>query len=175
MPLSVRENLALEVFRQPAYSTLGVLKQRPITELAERLGAEYDIRMPSTLVPASTLSGGNQQKVILARAMHRDPPALIAVDPTRGLDVGATEFVYRQLLAARDQGVAVLLVSTDLEEVLCLSDRIAVIYNGEIMGEIQTEEANETQLGLMMAGTRVEDLPEELQPRISFTDCSSQP
>jgi simple sugar transport system ATP-binding protein len=83
--------------------------------------------------------------------------------------------MYRQLLAARDRGVAVLLVSTDLEEVLCLSDRIAVIYNGEIMGEIPASEANETQLGLMMVGTRVEDLPEELKPRTSFIDCSSQP
>lgn len=89
--------------------------------------------------------------------------------------MGATEFMYRQLLAARDRGVAVLLVSTDLEEVLCLSDRIAVIYNGEIMGEIPASEANETQLGLMMVGTRVEDLPEELKPRTSFIDCSSQP
>jgi ABC-type uncharacterized transport system ATPase subunit len=175
MPLSVRENLALEVFRQQEYCTLGVLRQRPIAELAGRLGAEYDIRMPSTQVPAGTLSGGNQQKVILARAMHRKPSAVIAVDPTRGLDVGATEFMYRQLLAARDRGVAVLLVSTDLEEVLCLSDRIAVIYNGEIMGEIPASEANETQLGLMMVGTRVEDLPEELKPRTSFIDCSSQP
>jgi simple sugar transport system ATP-binding protein len=161
----------LEIFDQKLYSSMGVLRKREITSLAQRLGQEYDIRMPSVHVPASQLSGGNQQKVILARSMHRDPPALIAVDPTRGLDVGATEFVYTQLLAARDLGVAVLLISTDLEEVLCLSDRIAVIYNGRIMGEIPADEAQETQLGLMMAGTRMEDLPEELRPRSTFTKC----
>ncbi len=169
--LSVRENLALETFRQPEYSRMGVLRQRRISDLARRLGQEYDIRMPTIHVPVKNLSGGNQQKVVLARQMHRNPPALIAVDPTRGLDVGATEFVYRQLLSARDQGVAVLLVSTDLEEVLCLSDRIAVIYNGTIMGEVPAKEAQETQLGMMMAGTRMEDLPEELRPRSIFTRC----
>jgi len=175
LPLSVRENLTLEVYRQRAYCRAGVLRQGPITALARRLGSEYDIRMPGVQVPASNLSGGNQQKVILARAMHREPPAVVAADPTRGLDVGATEFVYRQLLAARDRGVAVLLISTDLEEVLCLSDRIAVIYNGEIMGEVLTEEANETQLGMMMAGTRGVDLPVDLKPRATFAPCSSQP
>jgi simple sugar transport system ATP-binding protein len=174
MPLSVRENLALEVFREGQYCRAGFLKQNSITQLAKRLGTEYDIRMPSAQVPASTLSGGNQQKVILARVMHRLPLAVVAADPTRGLDVGATEFVYQQLLAARDRGVAILLFSTDLEEVLCLSDRIAVIHKGEIMGVMPTEEAQETQLGLMMAGTRLENLPEELKPRSFFVDCSSR-
>ena len=106
--------------------------------------------------------------------MHRNPPALIAVDPTRGLDVGATEFVFQELLAARERGVAILLVSTDLEEVLCLSDRIAVIYNGEIMGVVQTEEANKTQLGLLMLGTRLADLPEKLRPGAIFSNCLPQ-
>lgn len=174
MPLSVRENLALEIYREGQYCRAGILKQKAITGLARRLGSEYDIRMPTIQVPASTLSGGNQQKVILARVMHRLPPAVIAADPTRGLDVGATEFVYRQLLAARDRGVAILLFSTDLEEVLCLSDRIAIIHSGEIMGVVRTEEVQETQLGLMMAGTRLEDLPDELKPRASFVDCSSR-
>jgi simple sugar transport system ATP-binding protein len=169
--LSVRENIALDTFRQPEYSRLGVLRQGRISALAQRLGQEYDIRTPSVNLPAKNLSGGNQQKVVLAREMHREPPALIAVDPTRGLDVGATEFVYRQLLAARDRGVAVLLISTDLEEVLCLSDRIAVIYNGTIMGQVPAEEAQETQVGMMMAGTPVEELPEELKPRSIFSAC----
>ena len=171
MGMSVRENLALEMFRQPAYSRMGVLKQRQISDLARRLGEEYDIRMPTINLPVKNLSGGNQQKVVLARQMHREPSALIAVDPTRGLDVGATEFVYKQLLAARDRGVAILLVSTDLEEVLCLSDRIAVIYNGTIMGEVPSEEAQETQLGMMMAGTRMVDLPEEMRPRSTVSKC----
>jgi simple sugar transport system ATP-binding protein len=175
LSLSVCENLVLETFGHSSYCRMGVLNQQEIGNLATRLRDEYDIRMPNVHVPAGTLSGGNQQKVILARALHRNPPALIAVDPTRGLDIGATEFVYRQLLEARDQGVAVLLVSTDMEEALCLSDRIAVIYNGEIMGTVTTEEATETQLGLMMAGTRLEDLPENLKPRATFTECSSLP
>jgi simple sugar transport system ATP-binding protein len=175
LTLSVCENLVLETFGHSSYSSMGVLKQQEINSLALRLGDEYDIRMPTVHVPAGTLSGGNQQKVILARAMHRNPPALIAVDPTRGLDIGATEFVYGQLLKARDRGVAVLLISTDMEEALCLSDRIAVIYNGKIMGTVTTEETTETQLGLMMAGTHLEALTETQNPRASYTECSSHP
>jgi len=174
LDLSVRENLALEVFRQPDYCRYGVLRRREISKLAQHLGQKYDIRMPTIHTLARQLSGGNQQKVVLAREMHREPPALIAVDPTRGLDIGATEFVFQELLAARERGVAILLISTDLEEVLCLSDRIAVIYNGEIMGVVQTEEATKTQLGLLMLGTRLADLPEKLQPRTTCSNCSPQ-
>jgi len=169
--LSVSENLVLETVGQSPYSRFGLLRRGQIDGLASRLKEEYDIRMPGVGTPAGSLSGGNQQKVILARSMHRHPPALIAVDPTRGLDVGATEFVYQQLLAARDRGVAILLISGDLEEVLCLSDRIAVIYNGQIMGEVPTEQASEAQLGMMMVGTRLEHLPEKLKPRPSFVTC----
>ncbi len=156
--LSVCENLVLETYFQAPYSRLGVLRRRDIRGLAERLEEEYDIRTPSVDLCVDKLSGGNQQKVILAREMHREPRALIAVNPTSGLDVGATEFVYRQLLAARDRGVAVLLISTDLEEVHCLSDRIAVIYNGRIMGVVPAQQANDTLLGLMMTGTPLEEL-----------------
>ncbi len=174
MTLSVRENLVLEVYNQPSYCRLGVLRQKAINDLAWRLGQEYDIRMPTIHVPAGKLSGGNQQKVILARAIHREPSAIIAVDPTRGLDIGATEFVYKQLLAARDRGVAVLLISTDLEEVFCLSDRIAVIYNGQIMGVVPCGTCTETQLGMMMVGTRLEDLQSPVLPA-TYTNCSPQP
>lgn len=173
--LSVCENLALEVYGQAPYCSLGVLRHGELRRLARQLGAEYDIRVPSIDLAAATLSGGNQQKLILARALHRSPPAFVAVDPTRGLDVGATEFIYRQILAARDRGVAVLLISTDLEEALCLSDRIAVIYNGQIMGIVPAAEANETQIGLMMAGVRQEDLPGTLPPERSLNACSPQP
>lgn len=159
LSLSVCDNLALETYGHACYCRMGVLRMREMSRIARELGQQYDIRMPSVDVPAGKLSGGNQQKIILARAMHRDPPALIAVDPTRGLDVGATEFVYRELLGARDRGVAVLLLSTDLEEVLCLSDRIAVIFEGRIMGIVPAEAADETQLGLMMAGTPLAELP----------------
>jgi ABC-type uncharacterized transport system ATPase subunit len=175
LTLSVCENLVLEVYHEPSYCRLGVLRQKAINSLARRLGQEYDIRMPTIHVPAAKLSGGNQQKVILARAIHRDPPAIIAVDPTRGLDIGATEFVYKQLLAARDRGVAVLLISTDLEEVFCLSDRIAVIYNGQIMGVVPCGTCTETQLGMMMVGTRLEDLPECPGLSATCTNCSPQP
>jgi simple sugar transport system ATP-binding protein len=173
--LSVCENLVLEVHAQEPYCRRGVLRHGEIRRLAQELGAEYDIRISSIDLRVGTLSGGNQQKVILARALHRAPRAFVAVDPTRGLDVGATEFIYRQILAARDRGVAVLLVSTDLEEALCLSDRIAVIYNGQIMGILPTAEANETRIGLMMAGVRQEDLPETPPPERSLNACSPQP
>jgi len=175
LSLTVCENLALETYSHSCYCRMGVLRLSEMNDRAYDLAREYDIRTPSIDVPAGKLSGGNQQKVILARAMHRDPPALIAVDPTRGLDVGAAEFVYQQLLAARDRGVAVLLLSTDLEEVLCLSDRIAVIYEGRIMGVVPAEGANETQLGLMMAGTPLIDLLETLERASSSAGYSALP
>lgn len=158
MGLSVCENLVLENYFQYPYSRWGVLRRREIRQLAKRLAQQYDIRTSSMDQCVTNLSGGNQQKVVLAREMHREPPALIAVNPTRGLDVGATEFVYKRLLEARARGVAILLLSTDLEEVYCLSDRIAVIYNGKIMGTLPANEANDRLLGMMMAGTPLEAL-----------------
>jgi simple sugar transport system ATP-binding protein len=157
LQLTISENLLLELYSHAPYRRFGVLQRREIDKLAENLGRDFDIRTPSLNIPAGKLSGGNQQKVILARELHRQPRALIAVDPTRGLDIGATEFVYRQLLDARDRGAAILLVSTDLEEVFCLSDRIAVIYNGKIIGVVPSQCTNETHLGLMMAGIPLEE------------------
>ncbi len=175
MSLSVYENLALETYDREPTCRWGVLRRGELRRQAQLLREEYDIRMPSIDLPVGKLSGGNQQKVILARALRRRPRAIIAVDPTRGLDVGATEFVYRQLLAARDQGAAVLLISTDLEEVLCLSDRIGVIYNGQIMGVLPATEADETRLGLMMAGMPLANMPDVLPPTHTFSNCSPQP
>jgi len=115
---------------------------------------EYDIRTPSELTPAHALSGGNQQKVIVAREMRFDPILLVASQPTRGVDVGATEFIYQQLVAARSRGTAVLLVSADLDEILSLSDRIGVIFKGRIIKEFRQEEATKEQVGLCMTGER---------------------
>jgi ABC-type uncharacterized transport system ATPase subunit len=147
--LSVAENLALEYL--DGFVSAGVLDRRRIRKHAEQLIAEYQIKASPT-DRIRTLSGGNMQKVILARALARDPQVVIASQPTRGLDVGATEYVRSKLLEQRDRGAAVLLLSEDLEEILALSDRIAVIYEGRIVGVLSAEEAEEERLGLLMSG-----------------------
>jgi simple sugar transport system ATP-binding protein len=113
---------------------------------------DYDVRTPSEHVLAGALSGGNQQKVVLAREMGREPELLVASQPTRGLDVGAIEFVHRRLLAGRDKGMAILLVSMELEEVLSLSDRVLVMYGGRIAAEFTAAEADEEKVGFYMTG-----------------------
>ena len=118
---------------------------------------KFDVRAPGTNVLASTLSGGNQQKLILARELGLRPPLLLAAQPTRGLDVGAAEYVQQQLIEARDQGMAILLVSTELDEIMALSDRIMVLYEGEIMGLVDSEETSREEVGLMMAGTPLQE------------------
>ena len=118
------------------------------------------MRTPSVKLEAGKLSGGNLQKVVLGREVMRQPKVLIAEQPTRGLDVGATEFVQRQLLAERDRGAGILLISAELEEILTLSDRIAVIYGGEIMGILDPKETDIETIGLMMAGTHADKLSE---------------
>lgn len=149
--LSVAENLALETIDK--FTTRSSLDYKRIQENAEKLIAEYQIKArPSD--PVRTLSGGNMQKVILARALSPEPQVVIASQPTRGLDVGATEYVRTKLLEQRNRGAAVLLLSEDLDEVMCLSDRIGVIYEGKIIGIIDAKLATEEQLGLMMTGAR---------------------
>jgi simple sugar transport system ATP-binding protein len=128
-----------------------MLDQARIRKHAEQLIAEYQIKA-SPGDRTRTLSGGNMQKVILARALSRNPQVVIASQPTRGLDVGATEYVRAKLLEQRERGAAVLLLSEDLDEILALSDRIAVIYEGRIVGVLAAEEAEEEKLGLMMSG-----------------------
>lgn len=120
--------------------------------MAERLVKEFDVRTPSIDTKVRSMSGGNQQKVIIAREIDKKPQVLIAAQPTRGLDVGAIEFVHKQLIAQRDQGKAVLLISFELEEILNVSDRILVLFGGQIVGETTPESTNDQQLGLMMAG-----------------------
>ncbi len=155
-PLTIWENLALEAYYREPMSRWGVLRPKVIAEFARKLVQEYDVRTPNVEVKVSSLSGGNQQKLILARELHHEPQALIVANATRGLDVGAIEYTYQRILERRDRGAGVLLISSDLEEILCLSDRIAVIHAGQIMGEILAEEADRSMVGMMMTGTRLE-------------------
>ncbi|HSD78248.1 MAG TPA: ABC transporter ATP-binding protein [Solirubrobacteraceae bacterium] len=149
LEFSLAENLALREYR--AESRRGMLAPRAMARRARALLDEYDIRGGRPDAPASTLSGGNQQKVVVAREIGADPNVLVAAQPTRGLDVGAIEFVHRRLVAERDAGRAVLLVSLELEEVRSLADRILVIYEGRIAGELPPT-ATEEELGILMAG-----------------------
>ena len=151
--LSIKENLILQSYARPPLSRWGILRGRQMGEFARRLVAEFDVRTPGVELAVENLSGGNQQKVILARELHHDPEVLIVANATRGLDVGATEYTYRRVLEGRDRGAGVLLISSDLEEVLCLSDRIAIMHAGRIMGVVPAEAADRTRLGLMMTGT----------------------
>jgi general nucleoside transport system ATP-binding protein len=151
LEFNLAENIGLHDYRKRPYSRLGWLNPKRLIERARRLIAEFDVRGGSPRTPGGALSGGNQQKVILAREIDRDPRVLVAAQPTRGLDVGAIEFVHRRLVEERDEGRAVLLVSLELEEVLSLADRILVIYEGEIVGEFPPT-ASEEELGVAMTG-----------------------
>src|SRR5262249_28253193 len=153
LPFSLSENLALHAYRKPPMSIRGFLNLRAMLARAKRLLAEFDVRGGSPSTAAGALSGGNQQKVVLAREIDGNPKVLIAAQPTRGLDVGAIEFVHRRLVEQRDAGRAVFLVSLELEEILSLSDRILVIYEGRIVGEFPPTPTADG-LGLAMAGGR---------------------
>jgi ABC-type uncharacterized transport system ATPase subunit len=148
---SIAENLALHDYRSAPASRFGWLFPRRLVQRARALIREFDVRGGGPTTRAGGLSGGTQQKVVLAREIDRDPKVLIAAQPTRGLDVGAIEFVHRRLIEERDEGRAILLVSLELEEVLSLSDRILVIYEGEIVGEFPPT-ASEEELGIAMTG-----------------------
>jgi ABC-type uncharacterized transport system ATPase subunit len=151
LEFSIAENIALHDYRKAPDSRFGWLYPRRLVQRAARLIKEYDVRGGNPQTPGGSLSGGNQQKVVLAREIDRDPRVLIAAQPTRGLDVGAIEFVHRRLVEERDEGRAILLVSLELEEILSLSDRILVIYEGEIVGEFAPS-ASEEDLGIAMTG-----------------------
>ena len=153
LPFSVEENAVLEKYRTPEFGAHGVLDRTRMHEFAEQLIRDYDIRPADCAAqPAGGLSGGNQQKVIIAREVSNNPDVLIAVQPTRGLDVGAIEYVHRALVAERDRGTAILLISLELDEVMNVSDTIKVIYNGRITGSFKQGEVDEKKLGLLMAG-----------------------
>ena len=149
---SVAENIIVENYKKEPFSRKGWLNFPAIREYARKLVKEFDIRPDDENYISGALSGGNQQKVIIAREISNNPDLLIAVQPTRGLDVGAIEYVHKALVAQRDKGKAVLLISLELDEVINVSDRIAVIYEGEIVGELKSEGADENEIGLMMAG-----------------------
>ncbi|MCH7588111.1 MAG: ABC transporter ATP-binding protein [Chloroflexi bacterium] len=151
---AVDENLILQTYYLAPFASGLNINPRAVDENARRLISEYDVRTPSIKTLVGSLSGGNQQKVIVARELSRDAPLLIANQPTRGLDVGSIEYIHRRIIEKRDEGVAVLLVSSELDEILSLSDRIAVIYSGEILAIIPVEEATKERLGLLMAGVR---------------------
>jgi simple sugar transport system ATP-binding protein len=150
--LSVAENLALKSYRRPKIGGRLFLSRRKMREQAEKLVRDYDISTPSPETPARLLSGGNLQKVILAREISQRPQVMVAAYPTRGLDVGATENVRNILVEQRNEGAAILLISEDLDEIFALADRIAVLYEGQIVGELAANEADREDVGLMMAG-----------------------
>jgi general nucleoside transport system ATP-binding protein len=154
LDFSLAENLVLHDYAKAPFATKGFLNPGRIVDSARTLLSEFDVRGGGPTTPASALSGGNQQKVVIAREVARDPRVLIAAQPTRGLDVGAIEFVHRRLVEQRDAGKAVLLVSLELEEVLSLADRILVIYEGSVAGEFGPG-ATEEELGIAMTGGKV--------------------
>ncbi|MFE4710763.1 MULTISPECIES: ABC transporter ATP-binding protein [Paenibacillus] len=153
LDFSMSENMVLETYYQKPYNQNGFLNYDIINKHAGELIQQFDVRTPSLETKARSLSGGNQQKAIIAREIDKNPTLLIAAQPTRGLDVGAIEFVQKQLIAQRDQGKAVLLISFELDEIMNVSDRIAVIYEGQIVGEVYPQDTNDQELGLMMAGS----------------------
>ncbi|NLT74066.1 MAG: ABC transporter ATP-binding protein [Chloroflexi bacterium] len=151
---SVAENLVLNTYHLEPYSRRGVRDDAAIRDHAEQLVQAFDIRTPTVDTAAGSLSGGNQQKLVVARELGREVSLLVASQPTRGVDVGSIEFIHRQIVAQRDRGIAVLLVSAELDEILTLSDRIAVLYEGEIIATVEASQATREQLGLLMAGVR---------------------
>lgn len=151
---TVAENTILRDYHKKPFSQLGFLLLRIIAQYADRLIKAFQVKTPSRDTPVRSLSGGNIQKVVLARELSRQPRVLVAAQPTRGLDIGATEYVHSQLMEQRQKGTAILLISEDLDEVMALSDRIAVIYEGQIMGVEDGKTATPGQLGLLMAGVR---------------------
>ena len=149
---SVADNLILNRYHRRPFSRGLVFDRHAVTENAQREVEEFDVRTPSVDTPVGTLSGGNQQKVVVARELSGDVRLLVVAQPTRGLDVGSVEFIHRQIVRRRDEGAAVLLVSAELDEILALSDRIAVIYRGRIAAVVDRADATRDGLGLLMAG-----------------------
>ena len=157
LPFSLTENVLLGNAEEAPFSSGGRIDYPRSRKLTERLMRAFDVRAPTPDTPAAALSGGNQQKLIIARELHREPDALLAVQPTRGLDVGAIEFVHKQLVAERDKGRGVLLISFDLDEVMDVSDRILVLSEGRIVGNFLSGTVTRTELGLLMGGRGLDE------------------
>jgi simple sugar transport system ATP-binding protein len=159
LSLSVSENAVLVSHRDPAFDHRGLIVSDAVSAFAKRLVKEFQIRCASVRMPIRSLSGGNQQKLVLGREIARNPRLLIAMQPTRGLDVGAIDYVHSRLIEARNQGTAVLLISTELDEVMAVSDRIAVLREGRIVGTLTRAEATMDVIGRLMLGS-----PSDSQP-----------
>ena len=153
--LSIDENLVLDIWDNEQFAKRMSLDLKAIDDNAEHRVQEFDIRTPSIRANASTLSGGNQQKLVLARELSRPLRLLVVAQPTRGVDVGSQEFVHKRIIEERDSGAAVVLISSELDEVLGLADRIAVMYRGRIIGEVPAG-TSAAEIGLLMAGSTAE-------------------
>jgi simple sugar transport system ATP-binding protein len=155
LDFTLEQNMVLQKYYEPAFQNHGFIRFDAVRQYAQKLIDAYDVRSgQGPVTVARSMSGGNQQKAIVGREIDRDLPLIVAVQPTRGLDVGAIENIHRELVAQRDAGKAVLLVSLELEEVMNLSDRILVMYEGEIVGEFDPKKVTVEELGLYMAGAR---------------------
>jgi simple sugar transport system ATP-binding protein len=168
LAFSIADNEVLCTYYQHPFAHGMQRDQNAVFDNAVKLVERFDIRTPSPLLPARKLSGGNQQKVIVARELSRPINLLVANQPTRGLDVGSIEYIHKQIVLMRDQGVAVLLVSAELDEILSLSDRIAVMFHGRIVATMDADKATRGELGLLMAGATPEvqgAAPGEISPQ----------
>lgn len=161
--MSIRDNFLAEIYRRPEMAKRGFLDYKKADEIVESSVKKYKVKIGKISDEIGSLSGGNMQKLIIAREMYLEPKLLIASQPTRGVDIGATEFIYQQIIRHRDSGNAVLLISNELSEILALSDRILVIYKGEIIGNLKREDADEQKIGMLMAGIRMEEAKEGVQ------------
>lgn len=159
LSMNITENLIIQDYYKDSFGKGPFLDWNYANNLSEGIIREYNIKTPDRYEAAQNLSGGNQQKIILAREISRKPTLLLAMHPTRGLDVGAIEYIHNTLIKKRDEGLAILLVSTELEEVMKLSDRICVMYEGKIMGVVKPKESSVEQIGLMMGGTKLDSVP----------------
>lgn len=156
LKMTLAENMALQTYYKEPLSKNGILDYNAINAYARQIMEEFDVRAASETVSGGSLSGGNQQKAVIGREVDRDPDLIIISQPTRGLDVGAIEYIRKRLVQARDQGKAVLVVSFELDEILDVSDRIAVIHDGRIQGIVLPEETNKQELGILMAGGAID-------------------
>jgi simple sugar transport system ATP-binding protein len=157
MSFPIYDNLMLCNYYEAPFAAGPSLQFDELYRYADRLVEEFDVRTPGIGLPAQNLSGGNQQKVIVAREFSRPIKLLIAAQPTRGLDVGSIEYIHRRLIEKRDDGVAVLLVSVELDEIMALSDRIAVMFEGRVVGTVDADKVTREELGLLMAGAQLEE------------------
>ena len=174
MDFAAWENSVFGHHRDPEYRSGALMDNAAIQARAARLMQDFDVRPPHPDLAARNFSGGNQQKIVVAREIEEHPALLLVGQPTRGVDIGAIEFIHRRLIALRDAGCAILLVSVELDEIMALSDRIAVMFDGRIMGERDPARTDAGELGLLMAGVADGIPPERGQPE-SLTDRQPNP